>query len=79
MKRSTIKLVAKLLDRCLPLMACLSGVVVVDHGYLRAGTASAGMPPYDGVPPDLDSQLDEILDTIMREEQKWRLDSRIID
>jgi hypothetical protein len=55
------------LERWLPVLACLSGVVVPVSEVIRDGAASDP----DTV-PDLDEQLREILDFIALQEQSWR-------
>ena len=57
-KHSILARVAELLERPLPLLACLSGVVVPDLQVTH-------------VEPDLDSQLDEIFDCVRRQERRW--------
>lgn len=49
--------------------SCLSAVGPFVSSRLDRETADA--------PPDLDSQLEEILDCIRRQEQIWRLERRI--
>lgn len=55
------------LERWLPLLACLSGVVVPVSEVIRDGAASD-----PNTVPDLDEQLGEILDLIALQEQSWR-------
>lgn len=59
-----------LLERWLPLFACLSGVVPVSE-VSRDGAA---LDP-DTI-PDLEEQLREILDFVALQERSWRLKPR---
>jgi hypothetical protein len=64
-----------LLERWLPVLACLSGVVVPVSEVIRDGPASDPDVVPDTV-PDLDEQLREILDFVALQEQSWRLKPR---
>jgi hypothetical protein len=66
--------VIELLERWLPLLACLSGAVVPVSQWNGDGAASDA----DTAPP-LDAQLHEILDFIVLQEQMWRPERRIKD
>jgi hypothetical protein len=58
--------VISLLERWLPLFACLSGVVVPVSQVIGDGPTSDS----DGL-PDLDTQLHEILGFVVLQEQMW--------
>lgn len=72
MKRSSWVRLAMLLDRWIHLMACLSGAVVVDSEQTDSSACLVR-----NAAPDLHTQLEEILDSVWREERMWRLESRI--
>lgn len=60
--------VIALLDRWLPLLACLSGAV------LPAGQVTGdGAAWHADAPPDLDAQLHQILDFVVLQEQMAKL------
>ncbi len=66
-----MKRVIDLLERWLPVFACLSGIVLPVGEQIGNGAASNP----DAV-PDIDEQLGEILDFIALQEQSWRLKPR---
>ena len=58
--------VIRLLERCLPALACLCGavgpvVMIGDDPVWDASTV-----------PDLDAQMQEIVEFIVRQEQRWQ-------
>jgi hypothetical protein len=59
-------------ERWLPLFACLSAVVVPVNQVIGDGATSDC-----DAPPDLDTQLHEILGFVVLQEQMWRPESRI--
>lgn len=61
-----------LLERWLPLLACLSGGIVPVSEVVRDGDPSDG----DRV-PDLDEQMREIYDFVVLQERRWGLQRRI--
>lgn len=56
----------RLLEQCLPALACLSGAVG------PVGAMMGDDPASDAATvPDLDAQMQEIVDFIARQEQRW--------
>jgi hypothetical protein len=67
-----MKRIFDLLERWLPLLACLSGGVVPVSQLIRDGDASDAYKV-----PDLDEQLGEILDFVVLQERGWWHEHRI--
>ncbi|HZK73839.1 MAG TPA: hypothetical protein VFD88_07555 [Clostridia bacterium] len=66
--------VIRLLERCLPALACLSGAVVPLNAMIGDGPESDPAPG-----PDLDAQMREIVDFVALQEQRWRPRRRTTD
>jgi hypothetical protein len=74
MKRSSWSRVGDLLGRWIRLLACLSGAPELVSAVGLHGIADQ---PVQKTPPDLDVQLQEILECVWREERMWSLERRI--
>lgn len=74
MRRSSWSRVGDLLGRWIHLLACLSGAPELVGAVGLHGIADQ---PVQKTPPDLDVQLQEILECVCREEQMWSLERRI--
>ncbi|MGH7867135.1 MAG: hypothetical protein ACREP9_05725 [Candidatus Dormibacteraceae bacterium] len=59
--------VSKLLEQWLPLLACLSGVLVPISYPMDSGSA----PTAEAV-PNLDQQLQQVLDCVAQQEHLWQ-------
>jgi hypothetical protein len=62
-----VRRVIRLLEQCLPALACLSGAVVPVSAIIADGPVSDA-----ATVPDLDAQMQEIVDFIVRQEQRWQ-------
>jgi hypothetical protein len=61
-----VRRVIRLLEQCLPALACLSGAVVPVSAMID------DVPALDAPTPDLDAQMQEIVDFVILQEQRWR-------
>lgn len=59
--------VIRLLEQCLPALACLSGAVLPVYAVIGDDPASDA-----ATVPDLNAQMQEIVDFIIRQEQNWQ-------
>jgi hypothetical protein len=71
---STVRRVIRLLEQCLPALACLSGAVGPVSVMIGDDPASD-----TATVPDLDAQMQEIVEFVVLQEQRWRPGRRTKD
>lgn len=64
---STVRRLIRLLEQCLPALACLSGAVAPVGAMI-----GDDLGPEPARAPDLDAQMQEIVDFIVRQERRWQ-------
>jgi hypothetical protein len=78
-RRLSWRRVSEHLDRWIRSLACLAGVAEPEIERVRDDLSSISAVAASRTHPDLSAQLDEILNSVRREERMWQLDNRADD
>lgn len=76
-KRTAWKRLGSLMYKWLCLLSCVSEHISAGPNSNADRASSSLRLPADPVQPDLQAQLEEILDCVRHEERIWRLENRI--
>jgi len=78
-RRLSWRRVSEHVDRWIRSLACLAGVAEPEIEGVRNDLSSIATVAASRTHPDLSAQLDEILNSVRREERMWQLENRADD